>query len=86
MTDRTPGQKARELLTQASQHPVASPQRDALVAEAAVWAHVEHAAAMDQYTAAAVDIESALVSLAGPVQKLGSEVGNLTEHIKLSRK
>ncbi|MER5362675.1 hypothetical protein [Streptomyces sp. NPDC002785] len=86
MTDSTPGQKARELLSQASQHPVASPQRDALVAEAAVWAQLEHAAAMDHHTAAAVDVESTLASLADPVQKLGSEIGNLTQQINLSRK
>ncbi|MFD9502519.1 hypothetical protein [Streptomyces sp. NPDC060035] len=86
MNVNTPGQKARELLTQASQHPVASPQRDALVTEAAVWARLEHAAVMEHHTAAAVDIESALVSFADPVRKLGSEVGNLTEHIKLGQK
>ncbi|MFE4330783.1 MULTISPECIES: hypothetical protein [unclassified Streptomyces] len=93
MNDSTPAQRARELLTQASQHPVASPQRDALVVEAAVWARLEHAAVMEHHaavmehhTAAAVDIESALASFADPVQKLGREVGNLTEHIKLSQK
>ncbi|MFI5753274.1 hypothetical protein ACIBBE_47540 [Streptomyces sp. NPDC051644] len=86
MNDSTPGEKARELLTQASQHPVASPQRDALVTEAAVWARLEHAAVMEHHTAAAVDIESALASFADPVQKLGRELGNLTEHIKLSQK
>ncbi|MFH8475447.1 hypothetical protein [Streptomyces sp. NPDC018000] len=86
MTDSTPGRKARELLTQASQHPVASPQRDALVAEAAVWAQLEHAAAMDRHTAAAVDVESSLAALAAPAQKLGGEVGNLTQQIKLSQK
>ncbi|GAA3477098.1 MULTISPECIES: hypothetical protein [Streptomyces] len=86
MTDSAPGQQARELLTKASQHPIASPQRDALVAEAAVWAQLEHAASMDKYTAAAVDVESALASLAVPVQKLGSEVGDLSERIKLGQK
>ncbi|MFC9246093.1 hypothetical protein ACFT7S_19425 [Streptomyces sp. NPDC057136] len=86
MNDNTSGQKARELLTQASQHPVASPQRDALVAEAAVWARLEHAAVIERHSVAAVDIESALASFADPVRKLGSEIGNLTEHIKLSQK
>ncbi|MER5850460.1 hypothetical protein ABT126_26320 [Streptomyces sp. NPDC002012] len=86
MNDITPAQRARELLTQASQHPVASPQRDALVAEAAVWARLEHAAVMEHHTAVAVDIESALAAFADPVQKLGREVGNLTEHIELSQK
>jgi hypothetical protein len=86
VNDSTPGQKARELLTQASQHPVASPQRDALVAEAAVWARLEHAAVMERHTAAAVEIESSLASFADLVRKLGSEVGNLTEHIKLGQK
>ncbi|MFF9506930.1 hypothetical protein ACF1BU_05920 [Streptomyces sp. NPDC014724] len=86
MTDSDPGHKARELLTQASQHPVASPQRDALVAEAAVWARLDHAAGMVNYTAATVDIKSALSTLADPVQKLGSAIGDLTERIKLSQK
>ncbi|MGW1657801.1 hypothetical protein [Streptomyces atratus] len=86
MNDSTPAQRARELLTQASQHPVASPQRDALVAEAAVWARLEHAAVMEHHTAAVADIESVLASFADPVQKLGSELGNLTEHIKLSQR
>lgn len=86
VNDRTPGQKARELLTQASQHPVASPQRDALVAEAAVWARLEHAAVMEHHTAAAVDIKSALASFADPVRKLGSEVGKLSQRIELSQR
>lgn len=85
MTDSDPGQKARALLTQASQHPVASPQRNALVAEAAVWARLDHAAGMDKYTAATVDIKSVLATLADPVQKLGSAIGDLTERIKLGR-
>ncbi|MFE7267822.1 hypothetical protein ACFU9B_38385 [Streptomyces sp. NPDC057592] len=74
------------MLTKASEHPIASPQRDTLVAEAAVWARLEHAASMDKYTAAAVDIESALASLAAPVKKLGSKVGDLAERIKLGQK
>ncbi|MEU6014312.1 hypothetical protein ABZ826_09680 [Streptomyces sp. NPDC047515] len=86
MTDSAPGQKARELLVQASQHPVASPQRNALVTEAAVWARLEHTAEMDNYAAAAIGIKSALTSLAGTVQKLGSAVGDLTEHVKRSQK
>ncbi|MFF2324897.1 MULTISPECIES: hypothetical protein [unclassified Streptomyces] len=80
MNDSAPGQKARNLLSQASQHPVASPQRDALVAEAAVWARLDHAACMDNYTAATADIESALTSLADTLQKLDSTVGDLTKH------
>ncbi|MEV0490034.1 hypothetical protein [Streptomyces atratus] len=86
MTDSAPGRQARELLAKATQHPIASPQRDALVAEAAVWARLEHAAIVDKYTAATVDIESALVSLADPVRKLASEVGDLTGRIKLGQK
>jgi hypothetical protein len=80
MTDSAPGKKACELLAQASRHPVASPQRNALVAEAAVWAQLEHAATMDKHAAVVVDIESDFV------QKLRSEVGGLTERMKLSRK
>ncbi|MER7811570.1 hypothetical protein [Streptomyces sp900116325] len=86
MTDSAPGRKACELLAQASRHPVASPQRNALVAEAAVWAQLEHAATMDKHAAVVVDIESALASLADSVQKFRSEVGGLTERMKLSRK
>ncbi|WP_328885079.1 hypothetical protein [Streptomyces sp. NBC_00316] len=86
MTDSAPGRQARELLAKASQHPVASPQRNALVAEAAVWAQLEHAAAMNGQAAAVAEIESALTSLTDPVQKLGSEVGDLAERIKLSRR
>ncbi|MET8331310.1 hypothetical protein [Streptomyces sp. NPDC005181] len=85
MTDSAPGHKACELLAQASEHPVASPQRNALVAEAAVWAQLEYAATTDKHAAAVVDIESALASLAGLVQKLGSEVGGLTERIRLGQ-
>ncbi|MFF3055272.1 hypothetical protein [Streptomyces sp. NPDC057909] len=86
MTDSAPGQKACELLAQASRHPVASPQRNALVAEAAVWAQLEDAATMDKYAAVVVEIESALASLADSVQQLRSEVGGLTGRMKLSQK
>ncbi|MFF0400357.1 hypothetical protein ACFYSJ_32170 [Streptomyces sp. NPDC005248] len=86
MTDSAPGQKACELLAQASRHPVASPQRNALVAEAAVWAQLEHAATLDRHAAVVVDIESALASLADFVQKLRSEVAGLTERMKLRQK
>ncbi|MFD4231618.1 hypothetical protein [Streptomyces sp. NPDC058545] len=86
MTDSAPGPKACELLAQASRHPVASPQRNALVAEAAVWAQLEHAATMDKHAAVVVDIESALASLADSVQKLRGEVDSPTERMKLSQK
>ncbi|WP_326601469.1 hypothetical protein OG930_03200 [Streptomyces sp. NBC_01799] len=86
MTDSARGEKACELLAQASRHPVASPQRNALVAEAAVWAQLEYAATMDEHAAVVVDIESALASLADSVQQLRSEVGGLTGRMKLSQK
>ncbi|MGW5276060.1 hypothetical protein ACWEQP_26510 [Streptomyces sp. NPDC004044] len=86
MTDSAPGQKACELLAQASRHPVASPQRNALVAEAAVWAQLEHAATMDKHAAVVVDIESTLAALADSVQQLRSEVGGLTGRVRLSQK
>ncbi|MFF0288791.1 hypothetical protein [Streptomyces sp. NPDC005262] len=86
MTDSAPGQKACELLAQASRHPVASPQRNALVAEAAVWAQLEHASTMDKHTAVVAGIESALASLADGVQKLRSGVGGLTERMQLGQK
>ncbi|MFI9626628.1 hypothetical protein [Streptomyces sp. NPDC052042] len=86
MTESAPGQKARDLLAQASHHPVASPQRDALVAEAAVWARLDHTASMDNHTAATADIKSALAALTDPVQKLGNAIGDLTAHTTRSRK
>ncbi|MFI9588076.1 hypothetical protein ACIHCQ_41275 [Streptomyces sp. NPDC052236] len=82
MTDKTPGMQARELLTRAAQHPLASPQRTALVAEAAVWAALEQA---DSAADAADKSQSAAASLKEAVDKLGSEVGELTERIKLSQ-
>ncbi|MFF8913030.1 hypothetical protein ACF08M_06830 [Streptomyces sp. NPDC015032] len=85
MTDSAPGQQARDLLAQASQHPVASPQRDALVAEAAVWARLDHSAVIDNCTTATTDIEAALAALSGPVQKLGSAIGDLAERVRHSQ-